>query len=458
MKTENHALFESMNVGEAVLTMSIPMVISQAITIIYNVADTFFIGQMNDPNQVAAVTISLPIFYFLTALTNLFGVGGSGMVSRYLGSGKQEQARKCASFCIWSALILSSIYSNIVLLARPRLLPILGADTVTYEYTSKYIFWTICVGAVPTVLNPLLANLIRAEGYSKQASFGVAMGGILNIVLDPIFIFVFDLEIAGAAIATMLSTVCATFYFVGFIYVKRKMTVISFHPRYYSLGKNISVQTILVGLPNFVISFMATISSTVLNPLMASYSNEALAGIGIAKKIDLLAFAIAQGMSQGTLPLISYNFSSGNWKRMIETIKAAVKYGLIIAIGGMVLLLSSAGLLSDLFIEDAATAVYSEYFLRVISLTCPTTTLTLLMIAVFQATGKKAQSLFVSTLRKGVLDIPLMLILNHYFKVKGIVWAIPFADLGALLVASALFVFFMKKMSEVKNEIDICYN
>lgn len=451
MKTENHALFESVSVGKAVLTMSVPMVISQTITIIYNVADTFFIGQMNDPNQVAAVTISLPLFYFLTALTNLFGVGGSGMVSRYLGSGEMDKARKCASFCIWSALILAFIYSSAVLLVQSRLLPILGADAITYEYTSKYIFWTICIGAVPTVLNPLLANLIRAEGYSKQASFGVAMGGILNIVLDPIFIFIFDLEIAGAAIATMLSTVCATFYFVGFIYSKRRKTVISFCPRYCSLEKTISVQTILVGLPNFLISFMATISGTILNPLMASYSNEALAGIGIAKKIDLLAFAIAQGMSQGTLPLISYNFSSGNWKRMTDTIKAAVKYGLLIAIGGMILLLTSAGVLSNLFIDDGVTATYSEYFLRVISLTCPTTTLTLLMIAVFQATGKKVQSLFVSTLRKGVLDIPLMLILNRYFKIKGIVWAIPLADFGALLVASVLFVLFVKKMNEIKS-------
>lgn len=449
MKTENHELFETMHVGRAVLTMSIPMVISQAITVIYNVADTFFIGQMNDPDQVAAVTVSLPLFYFLTALTNLFGVGGSGMVSRFLGSGKRDQARKCASFCIWSAVILSFIYSILVFFVRPILLPMIGADTVTYEYTSQYLFWTICIGAIPTVLNPLLANLIRAEGYSKQASFGVAMGGILNIVLDPIFIFIFHLEIAGAAIATMLSTVCATLYFVVFIYSKRKTTVISFHPKYYSLDKSVSVQTIMVGLPNFVISFMATISNTILNPLVAAYSNEALAGIGIAKKIDLLAFAIAQGMTQGTLPLVSYNFSSGNWKRMMDTIKATAKYGLIIAFGGMSLLLSSAGLLSHLFIEDAATAAYSEYFLRVISLTCLTTTLILLTISVFQATGKKVQPLFISSLRKGALDIPLMFTLNHFFKIQGIVWAIPLADLGALLVAAVLFIPYMKKMSKV---------
>lgn len=451
MKTENQALFETIPVNKAVLTMSVPMVISQAITIIYNVADTFFIGQMNDPDQVAAVTLSMPLFYFLTALTNLFGVGGSSMVSRCLGSGDRDMARKYAVFCIWTAISLSLLYSILVFFVRPVLLPVIGADADTYEYTRQYLFWTICIGAVPTVLNPLLANLIRAEGYSKQASFGVAMGGVLNIALDPIFIFVLRMEITGAAIATMLSTVCATVYFVTFLYSKRKTTVISFNPKYYSLKRDISLQTVIVGLPNFLISFMATISNTILNPLVASYSNEALAGIGIAKKIDMLAFAIAQGMTQGTLPLVSYNFSSGNWKRMKDTIKATAKFGLLFALGGMALLLGSAGFLSMLFIEDAATAAYSEYFLRVISFTCPTTTLILLTISVFQATGKKVQPLFISSLRKGMLDIPLMFILNYFFKIHGIVWAIPLADLGALLVAAAMFIPFLKKLNHITS-------
>ncbi len=213
MKTENTELFESMPIGKAVLTMSVPMIISQAITIIYNVADTFFVGQMNKPDQVAAVTLAMPLFYFLTALTNLFGVGGASMVSHHLGLGDRNSARKCGAFCIWTCVGVSFLYGIVLFFVRPILLPVIGADTDTYQYTCQYVFWTITIGAVPTVFNPMIANLIRAEGYSKQASFGVVFGGILNIILDPLFIFVFRLEIVGAAIATMLSAWAATGYF-----------------------------------------------------------------------------------------------------------------------------------------------------------------------------------------------------------------------------------------------------
>ena len=452
MKQENTELFESMSTGKAVLTMSIPMVVSQAITIIYNVADTFFVGQMNEPDQVAAITLALPLFYFLTALTNLFGVGGASMVSHYLGLKEDVQAKNCAAFCIWTSVGAAFLYGLVICALRPVLLPFIGADSDTYQYAYQYIFWTITVGAVPTVFNPMIANLIRAEGYSRQASFGVAFGGILNIFLDPVFIFGFKMEIAGAAIATMLSAWAATAYFLAFLFRKRKITVITLNPAYYTVRKTISLQTVVIGLPNFVISFMATLSSAVLNPLVAAYSNEALAGIGIAKKIDLLAFAIAQGMTQGTLPLVSYNYASGDRVRMIKIIKTTLKYGLTIALSGMLLLLVAAAPLSRLFIDESATAAYSKYFLRVIALTCPTTTLTLLTISVFQATGKKVQPIFISTLRKGLLDIPLMLILNHFFQIGGLVWAIPLADLAALMIALILFVPYAKKLRSPLSE------
>ena len=446
MKTENVALFETTSVRKAVLTMAVPMIISQTITIIYNVADTFFVGQLNDPDQIAAVTLSLPLFYLLTALTNLLGVGGSSMVSRFLGQSDSQSAKRCAAFCIWTSIGISLLYGLLVYFLRPSLLPAIGADADTYQYTYEYVFWTITVGAVPTVLNPMLANLIRAEGYSRQASFGVALGGILNVILDPVFIFVLGLQIAGAAIATMLSAWFATLYFFVFLWRRRKTTAITLHPKYYTLNRKISLQTLLIGVPSFVISFMATLSNTVLNPLIAAYSNEALAGMGIAKKIDMLSFAIAQGMSQGTLPLISYNYASGNRKRMLKIVRTALVYGLAFAFAGMALLLLGAAPISRSFIEDAATAGYSEYFIRVISLTCPTTVLILIVMSVFQGTGKKTASIFLSFLRKGTLDIPLMYLLNSLYQIHGVVWAIPLADFLALAVAALLFVPYVNKL------------
>ena len=305
------------------LTLTVPTVSSQLITVVYNMADTFFIGKLNDPLQVAAATIVMPCFMLLTGFANLFGLGGSSLISRCLGTGGQERARHCASFCIWMGAAAALLYGIAVVLLEPLLFPILGASADTWAYCRQYAFWTIGVGAVPTVMNAELAHLIRAEGYSKPAGFGVAFGGILNIVLDPIFIFVFRLTIEGAAIATMLSNLIAMGHFLGFLYHIRKNTVITPNPKVFSTKQHIPAEVLSVGLPGFVMTMMSTISNAALNHMVAGYSDTATAGMGIAKKIDLLAYAIAQGMTQGTLPLIGYNYTSGDHKRMKAAMRIA---------------------------------------------------------------------------------------------------------------------------------------
>lgn len=296
------------------------------------------------------------------------------------------------------------------------------------------------------MLNAALAHLIRAEGYSAQASFGVALGGILNILIDPVFIFLFRMEIAGAAIATMLSNVTATLYFLLFLYRIRKQTVITPSPRCLTLKQGIPGEVLAVGFPSCVISVMGTLSNLTLNRTIAGYSNEAVAGMGIAKKIDLLAFAIAQGMTQGTLPLIGYNYSSGNRKRMLAALKTLLVDCLVVACAGMALMFFGAGPMTRCFISDGTTVEYGRSFLRVVCLACPTTALNFLAITLFQATGKKLQPLILSLLRKGGLDIPLMLLFNARLGVSGIAWATPLADGLALVVSTALVLPYLRTL------------
>ena len=198
MKTDNTALFTTISVPRAIISLVVPTVISQLITVIYNMADTFFIGQVGDPNQVAAVSLCMPLFIFLTGLANLFGIGGSSLISRCLGVKDIKKAKHTAAFSIWSALTISLIYGLLIWVLSPLLLPAIGSNEATYDFCRQYIFWTITMGAIPTVLNQALAHLVRSEGFSKQASFGMALGGVLNIILDPIFIFLFEMEVAGA--------------------------------------------------------------------------------------------------------------------------------------------------------------------------------------------------------------------------------------------------------------------
>ncbi len=445
MRDKNY-LFCEMPVRRAVLSLAVPTVISQIITVIYNMADTFFIGQLNDPNQVAAATVAMPAFAALTALSNLFGIGGASKIARCLGKNDDKTAKMTASFSIWTALAVAMLYGIVIFLARPWFLPVLGTNTATYDFCSSYVFWTITIGAVPTVLNAGLAHLIRTEGYAKQAGFGVAFGGVLNIALDPVFIFALHMGITGAAIATMLSNTAAMIYFFLFLYKIRKKTVITPNLKYYSVAHGIPGEVIVGGLPSFIMMMLGCLSNSVLNRLVTSYSNEAMAGMGIAKKIDMIAFSVAQGMTQGVLPLIAYNYASGNRKRMSSAIRTTLTYTLIIACTATLTLFLFASPITRCFINNDETVSYGRDFLKVICFTCPSTAVNFMVITVFQATKQKVQPLILSLLRKGSLDIPLMIALNYLIGIRGIAWATPLADWLALIVSLFLFIPYINKI------------
>ena len=454
MKTDNTALFEKVPVSKAVITLVIPTIISQIITVIYNMADTFFIGQMNDPNQVAAATLAMPPFVMLTGIANLFGIGGASLIARSLGTGDREKAKKCAAFSIWSAAVLALIYGLILYWSRPTLFPLLGTDKYTYDYCSDYFLWTITIGGVPTVLNACLAHLVRAEGYSKEASVGLALGGIMNIILDPILIFTLGLGVKGAAIATMLSNVIAVIYFICLLRKNEDVTVINFSLKKYTVSGGIPKEVLLVGIPSFIMLLMGTFSNLVLNKMVVSYSNQAIAGMGIAKKIDILAFAIANGMTQGVLPLIGYNFASKNYKRMRDVIKTSFLYTLAVSIAGTLLLFFGAVPLVRFFIDDAETVAYGQYFLKVIATTCAAISVTMMIITIFQATGKKLQPTILSLVRKGGFDIPLMFIMNSAMGSQGIPWATPISDALAMLLALLLFIPYWIKLRNMMKELE----
>lgn len=413
-------------------------------------ADTFFIGQIGDPNQVAAAALSLPLFMLFNGVANLFGIGGASLISRSLGANDRNKATKAASFSIWTSAVIAVVYGLVIYAFKGIILPRTGANSDTYLYCTQYVLWTITIGGVPTVMNVLLAHLVRAEGNSKQASFGMALGGVMNIILDPIFIFGFKMNVAGAALATMLSNLIATVYFVVLIKGK-KDTTISFSPKHYSLADKVPYEILMVGLPSCAMNLLAVFSNIILNTLMAGYCNEAIAGVGIAKKIDMLAFAIATGMSQGVLPLIGYNYSAKNYKRMMESIKTTFLYSMVISVAGTVFLLTCAGPLVKAFIDDPLTVQYGQLFQRIICVSTPCVSVTMIIITMFQSVGKKVQPLCLSLLRKGGLDIPFMFLMNMLIGVNGIVWATPIADLGAMIVSIIVFIPFWKKIKAEQN-------
>lgn len=443
---DKEALFTQMPVGKAVLSLAVPTVISQLITVVYNMADTFFVGQLNDPAQVAAATVSMPLFMLMTALTNLFGIGGASLISRSLGAKEPERAARCSAFCVWSAAGAALVYGAAVLCLRPWLLPVLGANEDTWHHVSNYLFWTVGLGALPTILSGVLAHLVRAEGYARQASLGVALGGILNMALDPLLLFVFRMEITGAAIATFLSNVAALGYFLRLLYKIRGRSVLTLSPGYFTLGARIPGEVLSVGLPSFLISLMATVSNTCLNRYVSAYSNEAMAGMGIAKKMGMLAFALAQGLNQGTLPLIGYTYTSGRRQRMLAAMKTLLLFCVSISFGETLLLFFGAESITGCFIQNQETVAYGRLFLRILSLACMATTLNFYAITLFQATGQKLPPILLSLMRKGTVDVLLMYLLNQRWGVQGIAWATPGAEGIALLVSALLVVPYIRRL------------
>lgn len=447
-KTHSTELFETTPIPSAVFQLAIPAIIGQTITIIYNLADTFFVGQLNDNNQVAAVTLCMPIFLALTALSGMLGVGGGSLLSQRLGSREPEKASQISGISFWAALVIAALFSGLVFCFRSPLLDFVGADESTKGYCLDYLTWTVCIGGVFTTMNPVMGYLVRAEGCSSQASIGVAMGGILNILLDPLFIFVFGMGVKGAAIATCLSNGAAVVYFLVFVLKQRQrgLTVIRLRPRRSYVDLPLLGEIIVIGLPSFFLSIMSTISNIAATKLMAPFGSAALAALGVAKKVNSTAFSISQGLGQGVLPLVAYNHSSGNEKRMRSSILFALAVGAVFSLACVTVFKTVPSVIIALFLKDSEAIGLGADFLNIICFAIPTTTLISLSITAFQGVGQKKQPYVISLLRKGTIDVIMMMLLTHTgLGMFGIVWATPIAETCTVITALSLLMCYFRK-------------
>lgn len=449
MATDNKLyLFEKAKIPKAVLYLAIPTIISQLITIIYNWADTFFVGQLNNTNQLAAVTICHPAFMMTTALANLLGIGGASAISRALGEQNYNKIKKVSTVSFLGMILVSIIYSLVVLIFREPLLYILGADSLTFDYSNDYLFWVVIIGTLPSVLNYGLGHLIRSTGKAKIASIGIAIGGIINIILDPLFIFGFDLEIVGAAIATCISNFIACVFFIVYLYIARKNSILSFSPINLKVDDKVTSDIILSGISGFLLTLMAIFSNASINNLMSSYSPAAISGVSIAKKIDLCIIAFSQGLAHGILPLVGYNYASKNYIRMKKVSSFTMTVAIVFATTCVIIFSIFPKPLVSLFIKDADTISYASRFLQIMCLSMPLTSLIFIFNSIFQATKETGRALTTILLRKGVVDIPIMILLNHFIPIYGVVMSQPLVDITGSIIAIILYITFLKKQKK----------
>lgn len=448
-------LFEELPVWKSILALALPSVAEQMILVIYNMADTFFVSLTGSDEKITAVTICMPAFLLLSAIANLFGVGGASTISRAMGDRRESLARHTAAFSLAGCALLSTVYALLCGLCSHGIVGLLGGSNPTVcALAQDYLFYTIVCGGTATALNTLFSHLLRAEGRSLQGSIGIALGGILNIGLDPLLMFVLlpqGQEAQGAALATLISNLVSLLYYIIVLYCGRRHSVLRFRPCRAMLEDGIPGSVIYAGLPACLMTLFENLSFAVLEHLMSRSGTAVQAGIGVAKKVNMLAHCIVRGMAHGVLPLIGYSYSAGNHKRMRKVVRYSGLFSVSAAMLCTLCCLLFPEILCGLFLRrDSLSLQYAMQFLRILALGAPFSAWAYLCVSFFQAVGQGSRSFLLAICRKGLLDIPQMFLLRLLSPLFGPCWATPITDVLCCGLAALLFYQFLRS-APVKN-------
>ena len=453
MSKERQYLFDSTPVLSAIIRLAIPTMLGQIILVLYNMADTFYSGLTGSDAMLAAVTICTPAFMFLSAISNLFGVGGASCIARALGRKDNSTARSASVFSFYGCILLTLAYSLLVFCNLDHMVNLLGGiNSTVHQYSKTYMLITVCIGGLGTSMNALLAHLVRSEGRSFHASAGIALGGILNIILDPIFMFAVlpsGYEYIGAAIATALSNLIAVFYFVVVLIFLRRQTILDFRLSHAPIDLTIPHEILLIGLPACIMTLFENISFSFMDALTAGPGLAYQAGLGVAKKVNMLAHCIVRGISQGVLPLIAYNYAAENTNRMHKIIRTSAVIAVSMAsLCTLCSLFFSQQFISIFIHNDSPSLLHGIHYLKILCIGCPFSALAYVLISVFQATNHSAYSLVLALLRKGILDIPMLFVLNSLCSPYGLAWATPLADFVCAVASLFLYCSFSKHAAQ----------
>lgn len=442
-------VFEAWPVVRSVQYLAWPAIAGQLITVVYSAADTFFVGQVGDEVQLAAVSVSGTALLLLNTIANLFGVGGSSLLSRSLGAGEQKTARRASAFSLWCSMTCALGYSLLMLALPAQLARCFGATEASLRATQDYLFFTVALGALPTTLTMVLSQLLRAEGRVREASAGLILSSTANILLDPLMIYPqgMNMGVAGAAMATAISNCLSVALYLTVLRRNRLTTVISFRPSDFSLQRTMAVQILSIGFPQALKTTMSTVSHALMNHLAAPAGDYAVAAIGVAQKLDMMIMQIATGFSSGIMPMIGYNYAAKCYKRMRETLIMTLKCALGVAVPAMAAYFIFSRQLVGMFVTESATSAMGAKFLQIICWALPGMTVSFILTALFQATGHAGEALILSFCRKGALDIPLLFLMNAILPLWGLVIVQPITDTTTMILAMVFYRRFCRQLA-----------
>lgn len=443
-QTDSLEIFKSAPISQAVLKNTVPAMVAMMMVLIYNLADTFFIGMTNDALMIAAVSLVTPVFLLFMAVGTVFGIGGTSVISRAMGEGRKEYAKKVCSFCMWSCIIVGIVMVVVIFAFMDTILKMLGASDDTIKYAREYL--AIVTAAGPFVLiSNCYANIIRTEGKAGMAMFGQLAGNLLNVILDPILILGFGWNVAGAAIATALSNLISAAYYVGYFKFGKSMLSISLKD--FSVKDNILKGVLAIGIPAALGDVLMSLSSIVLNSQMAKYGDMAVAGVGVAMKVTMITGMICIGFGQGIQPLLGYCIGAKNLKRYKDSLRFSVIMGFGLSAFMTIICYIFNNQIVGMFLSESEAFNYGVEFSRILLTTSFLFGVFYVLSNALQAMGASTSAFIINMSRQGLIYIPAVFILQSIVGIKGLLWAQPVADILSVILVIVLYKI------EIKNRM-----
>ena len=435
-KNDNLEIFDHAPIPRAILTNTVPAMAAMLMVLVYNLADTFFVGQTHNALMVAAVSLATPVFLMFMALGTIFGIGGTSVISRSLGEKKADYARRVSSFCMWGSVVTGLLFAALVFLLADPILHLIGASEDTWDYTKEYLLIVTAAGPF-VLLSNCYANIIRAEGRAGTAMAGQLIGNLLNVLLDPLLILGLGWGVVGAAIATSVSTVAGAMFYILYLFSGKSM--LAPFLRYFTWKEGILQNVLSIGIPASLGDMLMSVSNIASNALISAYGDMAVAGFGVAMKVTMITGMICIGFGQGVQPLFGYCIGAQKWVRFKKSLYLSAVSAFTMSTVMTIFCYLFIHPLISAFLTDPSAYEYALQFARILLSTSFFFGLYYVFLNALQAMGEAGRALIINLSRQGLIYLPVLFYLNDRFGVSGLLWAQPVADVLSLVLVILLY-------------------
>lgn len=439
-------LFEHSSIKKAYFTLAMPVVLSSAVIIIYNLVDTFFVSKTQNPDLVAGVSQGAPVFSLLIAIGDIFGLGGSSLISRLFGEKRDHEARLASGYCFYVSIVVGIIMTILMVVFQTPILHLLGATTATWQYAREY-YLVIAFGAPFIVFGLTPTNILRTEGLAVQSMTASMVGTIFNIILNPILIFPCGLGAAGSALATVISNVIGDALMIYYLNTKSQKLTTSLHEARLSLKLQKEIYSI--GIPASITNIMVMFSMALTNRYLIEYGSTSVAAMGIANKINTIIFMVMVGFAFGAQPLIGYTYGAKNQKRFNEAVRFDIMVVVVFGIIATLLMMLAAPLIIRLFMKDQTVISEGTTMIRWLASSTTLGGCILVFTTMFQSMGKAMPAFCLSVSRQGLIFGICIVVLHQLFGYLGIISAQAASDVLTLILAIMMW---QKNRPHFKNQ------